>query len=203
MLSGMRMIMTDLERQAEQVLREIGLKPGQSVLDFGCGSGTYALPAARIVGGQEAPGVVYAIDRAWHGIWPGEGLAKLAGRAEDDGLRNVRVMKTSGDLRIDLPNDAVDVALAHDVLHSYYFAAAQIPVVLREIHRVLKPAGILSLYPGDPDASGDLSQVREILEAVRNAGFRLLAEYAGAVVHENRIVPGCVRVFRSVTRTTR
>lgn len=185
-----------MQAQAEDVLRTAGLRRGDAVLDFGCGSGTYAIPAARIVGEDEGRGIVYAVDRAWHGIWPGEGLAKLAGRVEADNLRNIRIMKTSGDPDIDLPDQVVDFALAHDVLHSYYFSAGQIPPVLREIHRVLRAGGLLSLYPGDPDASGDSSQVRQILEAVRGAGFRLEDEFSGKVVHENRIVSGRVRVFR-------
>lgn len=188
--------MGEIEEQAETVLRSVGLCRGQAVLDFGCGCGTYAVPAAQIVGENDSPGIVYAIDRAWHGIWPGEGLAKLAGRVEADNLRNIRIIKTSGDPDIDLPDGAVEVALAHDVLHSYYFSPGQIARVLRELHRVLRAGGILSLYPGDPDASGDSSQLQQILEAVRNAGFRLEDEYAGKVVHENRVVPGRVRVFR-------
>ena len=40
-------------------LKDAGIQPGMSVLDFGCGLGRYSLPAARIVGKE---GVVYAVD---------------------------------------------------------------------------------------------------------------------------------------------
>jgi ubiquinone/menaquinone biosynthesis C-methylase UbiE len=189
--------MTEFEEQAGRVLREIGLSDGQSVIDFGCGSGTWALPAARIVGDG---GTVYALDKAWHGMWPGEGLAALARRAEAEALSNVRVMKTSGELTIDLDAETVDVALAHDVLHSYYFSPQQISAALEELHRVLKPGGILSFYPGDPETSGDLAQLRRILESVQETGFHLESEYSGRVIHEERIVHGCVRVFRKTHR---
>ena len=32
------------------VLKEVGIKKGHIILDFGCGAGTYCLPAAKIVG---------------------------------------------------------------------------------------------------------------------------------------------------------
>lgn len=187
--------MTRLERQAENVLSEVGLRPGQSVLDFGCGSGTYAVPAAHIVGDD---GEVYAVDKAWHGIWPGEGLAKLRQRAQTEGLANIHVMKTSGGARIDLDDAAVDVVLAHDVLHSYYSSMGQIAAILREMHRVLRPGGFLSLYPGDPEVSGDARQLQRIVSEIEAAGFRLEVEYALNVVHENTIVSGHVTRFAKV-----
>jgi len=38
----------------------MGIKRGQTILDFGCGSGNYANPAALIVGRK---GKVYALDK--------------------------------------------------------------------------------------------------------------------------------------------
>lgn len=35
------------------VLSELGVKAGQVILDFGCGSGTYTIPAAKLVGEGE------------------------------------------------------------------------------------------------------------------------------------------------------
>ena len=45
----------------EQTLRRLGLRPEcGDVVDFGCGYGTFTIPAARIVRGGRA---VYAIER--------------------------------------------------------------------------------------------------------------------------------------------
>lgn len=41
------------------MLKDAGVKPGMSGLDFGCGPGRYSIPAARIVGRE---GAVYAVD---------------------------------------------------------------------------------------------------------------------------------------------
>ena len=43
----------------EAILAGIGLKPGFTFIDLGCGSGFFALPAARIVGES---GKVYGVD---------------------------------------------------------------------------------------------------------------------------------------------
>ena len=50
----------ELELRALEVLRRIGIKKGQTVLDFGCGYGAYTIPVAEIVGEQ---GRVYALDK--------------------------------------------------------------------------------------------------------------------------------------------
>ena len=47
------------EQEGVIFLRKIGIKIGQTVLDFGCRVGHYTIPAAEIVGNS---GIVYAID---------------------------------------------------------------------------------------------------------------------------------------------
>lgn len=48
---------TDVEKwfkeEGEKVLKEIGIKKGNIILDFGCGAGTYSLPAAKIIGKRD------------------------------------------------------------------------------------------------------------------------------------------------------
>jgi len=54
-----------LDKNAYEFLAEVSVNKGQSVLDFGCGSGTYTIPAAKLVGES---GRVYALDirgRLW------------------------------------------------------------------------------------------------------------------------------------------
>ena len=51
----------ELKSLALEVLQQVEIRRGQIVLDFGYGPGTYAIPAAKIVGEQ---GRVYAFDKA-------------------------------------------------------------------------------------------------------------------------------------------
>jgi len=50
----------ELESRVRKILEKIGVSRGQIVLDFGCGSGTYTIPTAKIAG---EPGKVYALDK--------------------------------------------------------------------------------------------------------------------------------------------
>lgn len=116
----------------EERLRRSGVRPGQTVLDYGCGVGSYAIPAARMVGDE---GVVYALD-----IHPlaSEAVEKRARKA---GLGNVRTI-TSG-LDTGLPVASVDVALLYDVFH----AVNDRDGLVVELCRVLKTGGRVSVLP--------------------------------------------------------
>lgn len=71
----------ELELQVLEVLERTGLNKRQIVLDFGCGSGTYTLPAVKIVGKQ---GRVYALDKDT------QALDELMHEADSTGLRNIK-----------------------------------------------------------------------------------------------------------------
>jgi len=183
-----------LKKYGEEFLRRIGIKRGQTVLDFGCGSGNYAIPASLIVGRE---GKVYALDKARQGYWPSEGLYKLIWRAKLLRLENIVIMKTSGELKIDLGDESVDVVLLHDVLHYYYFPREKDRrKLLREIYRVLKPNGFLSFYPGDPEVLHNYSEMEAIKREIKDEKFYLEKKYAGMIIHEDTILKGSVLKYR-------
>jgi ubiquinone/menaquinone biosynthesis C-methylase UbiE len=100
------------------------------MLDYGCGAGSYVLPAAEMVG--EA-GKVYALDMHPLAI---DSLRKLSARK---GLANVTAILS--DCNTGLGEAEVDVVLLYDVLHDIRDPTS----LLRELHRVLKPEGVLSV----------------------------------------------------------
>jgi ubiquinone/menaquinone biosynthesis C-methylase UbiE len=89
-------------------LDEVGIKEGDVLLDFGCGVGHYTIPSAKLVGEH---GKVYALDEN------GEPLDELMEMAKSESLDNIKPMKSSGELKISLPDESVDVVLLYDVLH--------------------------------------------------------------------------------------
>jgi ubiquinone/menaquinone biosynthesis C-methylase UbiE len=119
----------DLIRPRGKILSRVGIKPGDNVLDFGCGPGGYALPAAKIVGGR---GKIYALD-----INPAAILA-VKSLAHNHKLNNVETILSDGPTG--LPDRSIDVVLLYDVLHH-----VKTKTVLPELRRVLKPHGILSV----------------------------------------------------------
>ena len=152
----------ELESRTLGVLRQVGIKRGQTVLDFGCGSGTYAIPAAKIVGDE---GRVYALDK------DKEALDELMQKAESAGLKNIERMDTSGELKIELTDESVDVVLLFDVFHSFYFPQADDRRgLLSEIRRVMKPSAFLaiSVWPNLADSGTE--------DEIENANFHLEKE---------------------------
>jgi ubiquinone/menaquinone biosynthesis C-methylase UbiE len=183
-----------LDEYGEEFLRRVGIKRRQAVLDFGCGSGSYTIPAAVIVGRE---GRVYALDKESRGFWPSEGLDKLMRRAESRGLENIVVMKTSGEVKIRLEDESIDVVLLYDVLHYYYFPEEEDRrKLLREVYRILKPNGFLSFYPGDPEVSHNSSELETIKREIEDTNFHLESEYTGMIIHEDVIQKGHVLKFR-------
>jgi ubiquinone/menaquinone biosynthesis C-methylase UbiE len=176
-----------LKANAERLLRKVGMAEGQRVLDFGCGSGNYAIPAARIVGRR---GVVYALDKDT------ESLDKLMAKAGSENLSNVRRLGVEEGTRIPLADGSVDVVLLYDVFHLGYLPERDDRRrVLSELHRVLSPAGLLSCYPTHLKQYG--MTFRRLRSEFRAAGFRATDNgHRRAVVHDGELVRGRLLEFR-------
>lgn len=109
------------------------------------------------------------------------------------------VMKTSGELRIKLEDDSIDIVLLHDDLHYYYFPRKENRIkLLREIQRILRLNGFISFYQGDPGVSRNYSELETIKREIEAANFHLESEYIGTVIHEDVIQKGRVVKFRKV-----
>ncbi|MBA7567113.1 2-methoxy-6-polyprenyl-1,4-benzoquinol methylase, mitochondrial [subsurface metagenome] len=159
----------ELESQATEVLKAVGISKGQIVLDFGCGSGTYTIPAARLVGEE---GKVYALDK------DEKALDKLMQKAKSEGFRNIERIDTSGEPRIRLADESIDVVLLFDVFHSYYFTGVgDRRRLLDEVDQVARPDALISVWPKHME-----SDARDEIE---NANFYLKSEYSGTLIHEN------------------
>ena len=119
----------DFLRPRLEVLKEAGIEPGFTVLDFGCGPGGYILPLVELVGPS---GKIYALDI--HPLAIRE-VKKIAIR---QGIKNFEIIES--DCNTGLPDNSVDIALLYDVFHDL----TQPDDILQELHRILKPGGILS-----------------------------------------------------------
>ena len=113
------------------ILAEAGIRKGDTVLDFGCGPGSYVTEAARAAG---ADGKVYALD-----VHP-LAVRMAAERARKAGLTNVSTILSG--LSTGLADRSVDVVLLYDVYHGLEEPKA----VLEELCRVLTPGGTLSVH---------------------------------------------------------
>ncbi len=168
-----------LKDYGEDFMRNVGISRGQSVLDFGCGSGNYAIPTARIVGDK---GVVYALDK------DRGALDELMRRARLEGLVNIKRIDTSGEVRIKLDDESVDVVLLYDIFWYFPPSDARLTRLLSEVYRVLKHGGMLSVLPKhtDPD---------RLRREIEEAGFRLKDRHYGTIIHGGVLEDGWVFNF--------
>jgi ubiquinone/menaquinone biosynthesis C-methylase UbiE len=137
------------------VLKEVGIEAGSCILDYGCGSGSYIVPLAELIG---TSGQIYALD-----IHP-LAIKKVPQIASHKGINNMRTIESN--CETGLPDNFVDVVLLYDTFHTL----AQPNNVLRELHRVLKSDGTLSF-------SDHHMKEQDILTRITNTGlFRLSAK---------------------------
>jgi len=112
----------------EKILRLARLEPGESVLDVGCGTGTLAITAKRLIG---PTGAVYGIDASL------EMLARAGKKARKAGLEVV--FKNGLVQALPFADAQFDAVLSTVMLHHLPRKARQ--ECAREMRRVLKPGG--------------------------------------------------------------
>jgi ubiquinone/menaquinone biosynthesis C-methylase UbiE len=176
-------------------LKKNGLRAGQKVLDFGCRVGHYTIPAARVVGSE---GIVYAVDKE------PKALSELSRKVTSHNLANVKISKTSGQMKLTLGSRLIDVVLLYDVLH--YFGADERMILYQEASRLLKQSGLLSVYPkhtADDIPLMELQYIRptDIEREVLSSGFQFERRYCGVISHDDGLNKGCVLNFRKLAGT--
>jgi ubiquinone/menaquinone biosynthesis C-methylase UbiE len=124
----------------ERIVADSGIKPGMKILEVGCGSGAFTIAAARAVGSQ---GWVYALDIEEKML---RQLEKKLARPDNSDICNVEPINQSA---YELPfNDgSLDLVFMVTVLQEIPDKQRS----LKEIRRVLKPAGMLAISEWLPD----------------------------------------------------
>ena len=121
----------DARLSRRKFLDETGIRQGDTVLDYGCGPGSYVVAVARMVGES---GQVYALDR--HPM----ALKMVGDAARRAHVSNVTTILSDRDTG--LHANSVDVVLLYDIYHDLL----EPHFVLQELYRVLKPTGVLSSH---------------------------------------------------------
>jgi len=124
-----------LRENAVKVLQEVGISRGQTVLDYGCGSGVFTIPCAKIVGEE---GKAYALDTRPNA------LERVKEKAKNERLDNIEtILSESQKFATDLPDERAAEILVYDVMHAIDDGHG----LLEELHRVLRQYGFLSIFP--------------------------------------------------------
>ena len=157
------------EEHTSQMLAALGVEPGQTVCDLGCGVGYLTLPLAELVGEE---GQVIAVD-----IQP-QMLAQLEARAKRAGHTNIKAVR-AGAADPKLAPRSVDLVLMVDVYHELGYPEQ----VLAAVRRALRPEGRLVLVEfraEDPEVpikpEHKMSRAQVVKELSAN-GFRLASSF--------------------------
>ncbi|MCK4859468.1 MAG: class I SAM-dependent methyltransferase [Candidatus Omnitrophica bacterium] len=181
---------TNIKRWVEQrgqiFLKEIGVKKGQTILDFGCGEGHYSIPAAKIVGDK---GKVYALDKDINS------LNVLKNIMQQNAISNIEIINE--DSRVPLENESVDIALCYDVIHY----EKNRKIIYNEVYRLLKPTGFLSVYPKHCKEDQPLMELaninlKSIVNEINEAGFILEHKFSKWLLHNDYYNEGYILNFR-------
>jgi SAM-dependent methyltransferase len=120
---------------AAEVLAHVGLKRGQTVLDYGCGPGVYSVAAGQLAG-HSGQGIAMDVgERA---------LQRVRDKAAAAHVHNIQtILQTADNIKILLSDATFDAVIIYDVLHDI----KNKPGLLQEVRRVLKPDGFLTAFP--------------------------------------------------------
>ncbi|MFC2027306.1 class I SAM-dependent methyltransferase [Chloroflexota bacterium] len=142
-----------------KVLSRMGIQRGLNVLEVGCGPGFFTIPAAKML----EDGNIYALDLSPIMI---ENVTK---RIEKYRIMNVTTL-TCVASETGLDDESIDLVFCIDVLSDI----TEISSTLHEMHRILKPDGILSVFePHTGFEPGAWKPERSIKELTHSSLFCL------------------------------
>ena len=153
----------------ERLLEPVGLQPGESVLDVGCGTGTLAIVAARRAGAD-----VHGVDASPEMVERARAKARRAGVAVAFDVARAEALPYRG--------ARFDVVLSTVMLH--HLPKAMRPNAVREMRRVTKPGGRVLLVDFASGREGRGPRLHfhrhghvepgRLVELARGAGLRVV-----------------------------
>ena len=149
----------------QEMLDQASLKPGERVLDVGCGPGRLTLQAKARVGSD---GAAVGIDASPEMIAVARRNAQRAGAQVDFRLEPVEALSFA--------DGSFDVVLSSLMMH--HLPEALKPSALAEIHRVLKPGGRLVILDMQrPETRGNRMILRLMIHRPMPVGIQDLGQY--------------------------
>ncbi len=160
------------------VIQTLSVGVGDTVADFGAGSGYFSFEFARAVGSD---GMVYALD-----VLPAA-LEAITSQARTLGLTNITAQRCNLERAngSGLETGSVDWVVAKDVL----LQNQDKNIILSEVARVLKPAGRALIIEWDPEAPivgpdrGIRIKPADLKQMINDAGLVVVGEPAVGGFH--------------------
>ncbi len=112
------------------LLAAAGLKPGQKVLEVGCGPGFFTIPAAKIIGEN---GMCYAVD-----VNP-RAVKRVEEKMKRAGMTNIRTI-TGNAAECGLHDGSIDLAFVFGLR----YIAGGLDNLVTAMHHIIKAGGVLA-----------------------------------------------------------
>ena len=157
----------------EILTTKLKLKENMIAADFGCGSGGWAVPLAKIL----KKGRVFAIDVLE------EPLSALRGKIKMEGLLNIEIKKSDVEKSSLLLRESCDLVLMTNLL----FEVEDIKKVLEEGKRSLKKGGQILIVdwkkevPVGPENKIDPEKIKKL---AKELGFLIESEFEAGFSHQ-------------------
>ena len=147
------------------VITQAGISSGEKVADFGCASGYFSLPIARIVGDE---GRVLAVDVLPHV------LENVLATAKKEGLSNLQIYRANleSEIELELPANSIDWVVLKDVL----FMNHNKKQMLLQAYRILHDGGKILVVEWNENIAG-VGPTKEL--RVNESDLKQLAEDVG------------------------
>ncbi|MHA1775440.1 MAG: class I SAM-dependent methyltransferase [Promethearchaeota archaeon] len=148
------------------LLENSGIKLNMKVLDYACGPGIFSIPAAELVGSE---GIIYCADinqQAEKYIQKG---------IQKNQLSNVKMQIVDEEnCKLDISDGEIDVVLLFDAIHLFN----NHDNIFTEIHRVLKPNGILAVEIHHISIKKGIDLVKNVKDVTRKEElFRIYKKF--------------------------
>ncbi|HUX43517.1 MAG TPA: methyltransferase domain-containing protein [Terracidiphilus sp.] len=153
----------------DEIVRALGLRPGDVIADIGAGTGYFALPMALAAGPE---GRVYAVDAQ------AEMLSLLGKKPQSAPSANIELVHAEAEAT-GLPSACCNCVFLANVWHEFDDRAA----VLREVRRLLKPGGRIAILDWRPDVEREAGPPLEHRLRAEDAVTELLAAGFLQVTH--------------------
>lgn len=157
----------ELTYPRQEILDRMGLRPGLRVLELGAGPGYMTVEAARALGPE---GHLTAVD-----IQP-QMIATLEEKVERAELTNVE-LRVADAKNLPFPSNSFDLVFAATVLGALPAKGR----ALREVRRVLKPNGRLSITEAMADP--DYLLQGEVVTWAQTVGFELVEQHGNPFLY--------------------
>ena len=173
-----------LQNVGSIMLTELGIRQGNSVIDFGCGQGRYTIPLSQIVGEE---GIVFAFERDNDAIAIVQNRLPLFSHT-----LNVKFITTDTmEIASIIEEKSIDSIFVFDVLqyiNDWY-------MLFSSFTQVLKSGGLIHFYPATIPHPNDVNMELAI-GMLETLGFKLVNARIYTMMHSIDMVDDMVYSFR-------